>query len=412
MNRRAIVLFGEDLPAAVAAQLDAGEGATAWVIDIDHGRVVAASGPGAALLGLGPEAGAGADSARSPLVFDAAMPALVRLRAVAASGEAPSGAGPEPLLFWTPNGAQRLSCRFRFARAGARTFAVVRLDAAPADAESRAGAPASVFSGDDAAKLREIGRRIREGQAARGLKGGPATSAVLPAAAALHAGPSGLEASPAARARLAHELKTPLSAIAAAAEIMKEQRFGPLGGARYVGYAADILASAQHVIHLIDRMLAEAAGADPDSLAGKLEFAEIDAGALLEATVSQLTPLAERAGLSLSLERSSRLPHVVADATSLRQIVFNLLTNALKFTGRGGSVTVAARYEADGPFTIAISDTGPGIGSRAGGAGLGLGLPIAQMLAEANGAELVIESEAGRGTSASVVFRKDRVIPI
>lgn len=414
MNRRAIVLFGEDLPAAVTAPLDAGEAAAVWLIDLDSGRAVAASALGATLLGLAPDAGA--DASPPPYLFDAAMPALARLRA-AASATAPPGADPEVLVFWTPNGVLRLWCRFAIERAGARTFAVVTLDTAPGIVASRSPSHAG---GDDAAKLKEIARRIREGQAARGLTGDPAISELSPAATAPRSRAAGDEVSATARARLAHELKTPLSAIAAAAEIMKEQRLGPLGSARYLGYASDIHASAQHVIQLIDRMLADAAGADAPSLIGGLEFAEIDAGAVLEVSVSQVAPLAERAGISLSFERSPRLPHLVADATSLRQIVFNLLTNAIKFTGPGGSITAAARYEADGPFTLTISDTGPGIRRRgaSGGergserTGLGFGLPIVEMLAQANGAELVIESEPGRGTSASVVFRKDRVIPI
>jgi signal transduction histidine kinase len=238
---------------------------------------------------------------------------------------------------------------------------------------------------------------------------------------------------------------TPLSAIAAAAEVMKDQRFGPLGTARYVGYATDIHSSAQHALGVIERMLADAggdlanAGGVLVSPTGTLNFAEIDAGAMLETSVSQVAPLAERAGVALTLELAPRLPRVVADATSLRQILFNLLTNALKFTERGGRVTVAARYNGDGPLRIAISDTGRGMSRReveglrggqvprrerrggtrasAGGsagvsAGLGLGLPLVRALAAANGAELVIESEPGRGTSACVVFGKDRVIPV
>lgn len=210
---------------------------------------------------------------------------------------------------------------------------------------------------------------------------------------------------------------------------MKEQRFGPLGGARYLGYASDIFGSAQHMLGVIERMLAEGTGHDPLSLVAALEFAEIDAGAVLAASVSQVAPLAERAGIALAFELAPRLPHIVADATSLRQIVFNLLTNAIKFTESGGSVKAVARYDVDGPFTIAISDTGTGMTPRefgtvsdamkasrtkrkGSGAGLGLGLPMVQMLAEANGASLVIESVPGQGTSASIVFRKERVVPV
>jgi hypothetical protein len=398
MNRRALVLFGEDLPAVVLAQLDAGGTSAAWLIDVEAGRLVAANAHGAALLGLDSAARSDNGPALSPPSLDASMPALVRLRAVATHDPAPHDPEPqgdrlEPLIFWTRNGTLRVLCRFRIFRAGSRTFALVAVHDQTPNFESALRPPPSLFRESDAEHT------------------------------------SDPEFSPTLRARLAHELKTPLSAIAAAAEIMKEERFGPLGTPRYLGYASDILGSAQHALGVIERMLAESAGNDPLSIVGALEFAEIDAGAVLEAAVSQVTPLAERAGVSLTFEPASRLPHIIADVTSLRQIVFNLLTNAIKFTGRGGSVKATARYSVDGPFTVLISDTGPGMtkddidsasdatrASRAGqsraGAGLGLGLPMVQMLAQANGADLIIDSVPGRGTSVSVVFRKERVIPV
>lgn len=237
---------------------------------------------------------------------------------------------------------------------------------------------------------------------------------------------------PSGHASLAHELKTPISAIAAAAEIMKDERFGPLGTARYVGYAADIHGSAQHMLVVIDRMLGEDAGAEAGGAQHDLDFSEIDVADALRTTVSQLAPLAEQAGITLSLHVPPRLPRVIADATSLKQIVLNLATNALKFTPRGGQVTVEARYSGEGPLTIAVSDTGSGIeegeierllapagppraernAARSADGGLGLGLPLARALAAANGAELFLESTPGKGTSARIVFSKDRVIPV
>jgi signal transduction histidine kinase len=234
-----------------------------------------------------------------------------------------------------------------------------------------------------------------------------------------------------ARARLAHELKTPLSAIAAAAEIMGDERFGALGNPRYAGYVRDIRGSAQHVLGVIDRMLADSL-AEPPALQHDFAVTEIDTGEVLAATASQLTPLAERAGITLALELAPRLPHVIADATSLRQIVLNLVTNALKFTDRGGRITLAARSGGDGRLSITVSDTGSGMAvaeierrlapegtapreprrGAAKGEGLGLGLPLVQALAAANGAELRILSAPGKGTSASVVFEKGRVVPV
>jgi two-component system cell cycle sensor histidine kinase PleC len=366
MNRRPLVLFGEDLPAAVVALFDASGPAATWLIDVASGRVVAANEKGAGLLDL---------RGTSPPMFDASMPALMRLRTAATQDLGHPTTNPEPLVFWTRTGAVRVFCRFQLLRTGPRTLAIVTAsEAQPSD-------------------------------------------------------PSGPEISPMLHAQLAHELKTPLSAIAAASEIMKEERFGPLGSARYRGYASDIFGSAQHMLGVIERMLADGSDREPPIIVGTLAFAEIDAGEVLRSSVSQMMPLAERAGISLSLDLSTRLPHIVADVTSLRQIVFNLLTNAIKFTRRGGSVTAAARYEVDGPFTLTITDTGPGMTQheiervslaapapraekRRAGAGLGFGLPLVHTLAQANGADLILESTPGRGTSASVVFRKERVIPV
>jgi two-component system cell cycle sensor histidine kinase PleC len=421
MKRAPVLTFAEDLPAAALSSL-AADGAAAWLIDVAGGRIPAANAAGAALLGL--------DYETSLPLLDAAMPALARLRALAReSGR--GDAAPERLVFWTRTGAVRPRCRVEILGTWPQALALVT---ALGDADGCAAAPPGAsFAGDDTAKLKEIARRIREGQMTRlkaarrrrhdiglALPSGDKPSSPTGPAPSL---PVSL------RASLAHELKTPVSAIAAAAEIMKDERFGPLGTPRYVGYAADIHASAQHVLSVIDRMLAEGGNVKPDAPPRDLDITQIDMGKALEAAVSQLVPLAERAGITLTLDLAPRLPHVIADATSLRQMVFNLVTNALKFTDRGGRITVSAHYNGDGPLSIAVSDTGSGMpqgqierllgpdragrpNRPAGAEGLGLGLPLVQALAAANGAELCIESTPGQGTSASVVFAKGRVVPV
>jgi signal transduction histidine kinase len=220
-------------------------------------------------------------------------------------------------------------------------------------------------------------------------------------------------------ARLAHELKTPLSAIAAAAEIMRDERLGPIGSERYRGYAADIHSSARHALGVINRMLEVARC---EAAEARLSFTEIDLNGLVESVLSGMQPLAAEAGLSLVGRSASRLPHVVADETSLRQILLNLLTNAIKFTGAGGEVVVSTGYRVDGPVTLEVRDNGPGMkldagaepvsGSSLAGPGLGLGLPLVKALAAENGAVVEIETAAGRGTAVRLVFRRDRTIPV
>ena len=213
-------------------------------------------------------------------------------------------------------------------------------------------------------------------------------------------------------AKLAHELKTPLSAIAAAAEIMRDERLGPIGSEKYRGYASDIYDSARHALGVISRMLEAARG---DGAAGQLSFAEIDLDDLARGVVSAMTPLAGDAGLGLVADLSDRLPHVVADRTAVRQILLNLITNAIKFTRRGGAIVVSTRYEGEGPVVLEVRDNGPGLDATAHGAagkGLGLGLPLVRAMAAANGADVAIESAPGQGTAVRITFRKDHVVPV
>lgn len=226
---------------------------------------------------------------------------------------------------------------------------------------------------------------------------------------------TGERSEPSQLAKLAHELKTPLSAIAAAAEIMRDERLGPLGSERYRGYAADIFSSARHALGVINQML-ETARADGAPIG--LSFAEIDLNQLAEGVLSFMQPLAEEAKISLTSGLAARLPHVVADPTSVRQMLLNLLTNAIKFTGSGGRVHVTTNYELDGPVTIEVRDDGPGVEAEASPRGpaaeegLGIGLPLVRSMAEANGAVVVIESRPGEGTAVRIVFRKDHVVPV
>ena len=213
-------------------------------------------------------------------------------------------------------------------------------------------------------------------------------------------------------ARLAHELKTPLSANAAAAEIMRDERLGPIGSEKYRGYASDIYDSARHALGVIAHMLEAARG---DDTPAQLSFAEVDLDDLIRGVVSAMMPLAGDAGLVLAAQVGARLPHVVADPTSVRQMLLNLITNAIKFTPAGGEIHVSARYLGDGPVTLEVCDNGPGLDATAEHAarkGLGLGLPLVRAMAAANGADLVIDSAPGQGTAVRIAFRKDRVVPV
>ena len=420
MTRRRPVLFDPDVPGSARAALDTQDGAAALVVDIAQGRIAGANEAGLALMGLVLMGLGAADAGAGRL--DAATPALATLREAEAAGASEAHC---PLVFWPPAGALRLEAHVAIVRADGKAFGVITVapDAA-ADALQAPGCPPLT---DDGAKLHEIARRIREGpmaDAARRTAPHPlarASNGVGHAAEPQDAVSVSDRASPPPTAVLSHELRTPLNAILASADIMKDERFGPLGDPRYVRYAADIHAGAQHILHLIERLLDPAAA--PDAVSSLMNFVALDIGNELDALVSQLAPLAEHAGLTLDLDVPPRLPRVIADATSLRQMVLNLATNALKFTPAGGRVTIGAAHESDGTLAVVVADTGSGLSdddiARLKDASLpapprigGLGLPLVRSLAEANGAELVLDSAPGQGTTARVVFGRARVVPV
>ncbi len=209
--------------------------------------------------------------------------------------------------------------------------------------------------------------------------------------------------------RLAHELRTPLAAIAALSEIMRDERLGPLADARYRGYASDIHESAKHAMSVVGGFLDPAAGQGPMM---PVDFVELDAGELAAGVVSALTPLAGQHGVHLTADITSDLPRLIADRRCLRQILNNLIANALKFTPPGGSVTLTVSYHTGGPIVLGVADTGDGMTpdelarARAGtsapepirrrSGGTGFGLPLVRALAAASGATLDIDSARAR----------------
>jgi signal transduction histidine kinase len=220
-------------------------------------------------------------------------------------------------------------------------------------------------------------------------------------------------------AKLAHELKTPLSAIAAASEIMTEGRFGTIGNERYAGYIADIHASARYALDLVERMLnhcSDVAYSEP----GDRRAEKIALGAFAAACVSTVVPLAAAKSLAIRECHASTPVFVTADATMLRQIVLNLVANAIKFTPPGGTISVSTASGKAQYSVLVVEDSGPGMSAEAiaqamqpvpsevpqvrDGGGLGLGLPITRALAAEMGARLAIDSAPGRGTRVTVSF--------
>ena len=223
-------------------------------------------------------------------------------------------------------------------------------------------------------------------------------------------------------AKVSHEVRTPLNAIMGFSEVIMEERFGPIGNERYKDYLKDIHASGAHVMSLVNDLL------DLSKIeAGKLDltFESVDANRIVSECVSLMQPQANRERVIVRMSLAPRLPNIVADERSLRQIVLNLLSNGVKFNEPGGQVIVSTALTDAGHAVIRIRDTGIGMSDpelqtalepfrqvatarRQGGTGLGL--PLTKALVEANRASFTIKSRKSEGTLVEVAFPPTRVL--
>ncbi len=162
-------------------------------------------------------------------------------------------------------------------------------------------------------------------------------------------------------AKLAHELKTPLTAIAAACRDHARRASRRDENERYLSYAADIHESATHALDVITSLLSESAKPE------RREFRALSRSISMRSSNARFRAsrrLAELHGLTLAFDADGSRPHVVANPTALRQILLNLLTNAIKFTPRGGDVRVATGLIGDGRIFLVVRDTGCGMNGR------------------------------------------------
>lgn len=224
-------------------------------------------------------------------------------------------------------------------------------------------------------------------------------------------------------AKMSHELRTPLNAVLGFSEMMERQVFGPLGAERYSEYVRDIHSSASHLLGLISDLLDLA-----KIETGRFTLHEeaVDLGALLDACAHMVRDDAVRRRLAFRVELPRQTIRLRADEMRLRQIIVNLLSNAMKFTPAGGEITLSAEAGPGGPVCLRVADTGIGMSGEQvrnvvkfgvvpnaqrvrAGEGSGLGLAIARSLAEQHGGSLSIESVPGRGTTVTVILPQERV---
>ena len=223
-------------------------------------------------------------------------------------------------------------------------------------------------------------------------------------------------------AKVSHEIRTPLNAIIGFSEIMMEERFGPSGSPRYKDYARDIHASGGHLIGLVNDLLdlsrIESGGA-------KLDFSAVDLNEIAQQAALLLQPQASRDHVIIRTSLARGLPPVLADRRSVRQILTNLASNAVRLSRPGGQVIVATAFTDIGQAVIRVRDAGLGmtrqelaramepfrpLGAADNDAGAALCLPLTKALAEANEAGFALQSELGQGTLAEVTFPASRVL--
>jgi len=224
-------------------------------------------------------------------------------------------------------------------------------------------------------------------------------------------------------ANMSHELRTPLNAILGFSEVMKDQHMGPLANARYLDYSRDIHDSGRYLLAIISDIL------DLSKIeAGKMSLdsaEEFSLAAAIEASLGMVESLADKFDVRLAAELPPPELRLIAVERMVRQVLINLVGNAIKFTPPGGMVMVSAAQTGD-CCTVTVRDTGIGMNAQdiahalmpfgqiendmnARHAGTGLGLPLAKAMMELHGGTLTLASVPRQGTVAALTFPASRL---
>jgi signal transduction histidine kinase len=228
-------------------------------------------------------------------------------------------------------------------------------------------------------------------------------------------------------AKVSHEIRTPLNTITGFTEVILAERFGPIGNERYQAYLKDIHVAGLHLVAVLNDLL-DLSKVETGQL--DLAFANVSLNDLTQQCVGIMQPQASRARIIIRTSLTPGLPKVIADERSLRQIVLNLISNSIRFTGPGGQVIVSTAFADSGEAVLRVRDTGAGMSEKDVEAALepfsssgiaaswntgttgtsGLGLPLTKALAEANRAHFSIKTAPNSGTLVEVAFPPARVV--
>ena len=223
-------------------------------------------------------------------------------------------------------------------------------------------------------------------------------------------------------ANMSHELRMPLNAVMGFSEVIKNELFGPVGVAQYKQYADDIYESGAHLMAIINDIL------DLSKVeAGKFDLneTEIQVPELCRSVIHIVKGRADEARIMLIKRIPEDLPYLLADPRSLKQMLLNLMSNAIKFTSSCATVDLVASIMEGGGFRFDIRDTGVGIAPEhfdtvlslfgqvdtahaRDHQGTGLGLPLVKAFIEMHGGYIEIESELDAGTTVSLFFPPGR----
>jgi len=227
-------------------------------------------------------------------------------------------------------------------------------------------------------------------------------------------------------ANMSHELRTPLNAIIGFSEMMIKKTFGAMGNERYEDYMEDIHGSAEHLLEIINEVL------DMSKIeAGRIDLDEddVDLTELIEATARMMASRAFGNNISLETNIAENLGLIRADERIIRQVLINLIANAIKFSENESLVEISAKRMNDNSIEIYIKDEGVGIPKdkiqqamepfgqvsdqpeNALYQGTGLGLPLAKAMVELHEGILHLESDVGTGTTAIISLPSFRALP-
>ena len=210
-------------------------------------------------------------------------------------------------------------------------------------------------------------------------------------------------------ANMSHELRTPLNAIIGFAELIRTETMGPVGNRTYCEYAKDIHDSGHHLLSLINDVL-DLSKIEADRMV--LDEETVDLNAVIATCIRMSRTQATRGGVALVAEIDPNAALVRGEQRRLMQVVLNLISNAIKYTKQGGSVTITTRKRPDGSLELSVRDTGCGIDDHdlaivmqpfgqidnpynRINQGTGLGLPLARRLVELHDGPLLLESRSG-----------------